>query len=260
MELCLFLKNDNPSVLVVEDNEDVRRYIHDQLQDHFNLLEAENGKVGLDKALENIPDLIISDVMMPEMDGTELCQHLKINDKTSHIPIIMLTAKADRSDKLEGLEIGADDYLTKPFDAEELQVRMRNLIEQRKRLREKFRGDGLFKPKDIAVTSVDEQFLKNVMATIEENMEDEEFSVEDLAKSVAMSRSQLHRKIKALTDVSPSVFIRTMRLERGKQLLEQNAGNASEVAFMVGFNSSTYFAKCFKERFGMTPGEIRLVN
>ena len=252
------LKNDQPTVLVVEDNPDVRTYIQDQLHEQFNLLEAEHGREGFELALENIPDLIISDVMMPEMDGTELCKQLKTNDKTSHIPVIMLTAKADRSDKLEGLETGADDYLTKPFDAEELQVRMKNLIEQRKRLREKFKGEGILKPKEIAVTSVDELFLNKVMETVEENMEDEEFSVEDLAGAVAMSRSQLHRKIKALTDVSPSVFIRTLRLERGKQLLEQNAGNASEVAFMVGFNSSTYFAKCFKERFGVSPGEVRV--
>ena len=253
---AIILPIEKPTVLVVEDNADVRMYIHDQLAEDYHVLKAENGKIGLAAAIEHIPDLIISDVMMPEMDGIELGKKLKTNEKTSHIPIIMLTAKAEREDKIEGLETGADDYLTKPFDAEELLVRIQNLIAQRKRLREKFRGEGTLGTKDIAVTSVDERFLKNVMQTIEENMDDEDFSVEDLAKAVAMSRSQLHRKIKALTDISPSVFIRTMRLQRGRQLLEQNAGNATEVAFMVGFNSSTYFAKCFKEQFGMSPGEV----
>ena len=244
-----------PLVLVVEDNPDVRTYILDQIGDAHKVLDAENGKIGLEIATRHIPDLIISDVMMPEMDGTELCKHLKTNNKTSHIPVIMLTAKADRSDKLQGLQIGADDYLTKPFDAEELMVRMNNLISQRKHLREKFTHASPFKPKEIAVNSVDELFLKDVLTTIEENMDDEEFSIEQLASAAAMSRSQLHRKIKALTGVSPSVFMRTVRLERGRQLLEQKAGNASEVAFMVGFNSSTYFAKCFKDQYGISPIE-----
>ncbi|MCB0640774.1 MAG: response regulator [Phaeodactylibacter sp.] len=244
------------TVLIVEDNADVRQYIKDQLVDHYALLEAADGAAGLELALREVPSLIISDIMMPKMNGVELCNRLKAEEATSHIPVILLTAKAEQEDKLEGLEQGADDYLTKPFDIQELKLRVGNLIEQRKRWRERFSKEISFKPQEVAVTPVDEQFLQQVLEVIEANMDDEFFGVPKLAGEVGLSRSQLHRKLKALSDKSPSQIIRDMRLQRAKALLEQQAGNASEVAFMVGFNSLAYFSKCFKEAYGVAPSGL----
>jgi DNA-binding response OmpR family regulator len=244
------------TILIVEDNEDVRTYIKDQLADQYQILEAHNGKAGLDLALDTIPDLILTDVMMPEMNGVEFCRLIKTNEKTSHIPVIMLTAKAEREDKIEGLETGADDYLIKPFDVGELQVRVRNLIEQRRRLQERFGKHFSFQPDAVQVSSVDEQFLQRVKTVIEERLDDETFGVVELGAAVGMSRSQLHRKLKALTGQGPNEIIREMRLLRAKELLEKGAGNASEVAYMVGFSSPAYFSKCFGDRFGVTPSEV----
>ncbi len=164
------------------------------------MIEADNGKAGYEKAVAEIPDLIISDVMMPVMDGFKMTTQLKKNERTSHIPVILLTAKAGQQHKVEGLETGADDYLTKPFDAKELLTRIHNLVQQRKLLRKKFAGQILLKPAEIAVHSADEKFLKNLMQAIETNMGEEDFGVEELAREVAMSRSQLHRKLVALTN------------------------------------------------------------
>ncbi|GJM33397.1 MAG: hypothetical protein DHS20C18_23980 [Saprospiraceae bacterium] len=243
-------------VLVVDDNDDVRAYIMDQLRDRYRLLEARNGKEGLEIAKESIPGLILSDVMMPEMDGIEFCNQLRKLETTSHIPVIILTAKADREDKLQGLETGAEDYLTKPFDAEELKLKVRNLLEQREKWRTRFSNVVTFKPQEMAVTSVDEVFLNRIAAIIEENMDEELFGVPELAQAVSLSRSQLHRKLKALSDKAPSQIIKDMRLQRAKELLEKGAGNASEVAFMVGFNSLAYFSKCFKDAYGYSPSEV----
>lgn len=247
--------DDRPLLLIIEDNADVRAYIGDQLRDAYRIAEAINGRLGLEKATETIPDLIITDLMMPEMDGLTVSKHLKTAETTSHIPIVMLTAKADQGDKLVGLEAGADDYLVKPFNAQELKVRVANLIEQRRRLRARFAGEIVFKPTEVAVTSVDEAFLQRVLETIEENLDDETFGVVELAGEVGMSRSQLHRKLKALADKGPNEVIRDMRLQRAKELLEKGAGNASEIAFSVGFNSLAYFSKCFSDRFGVSPTE-----
>lgn len=243
-------------VLIVEDNQDVRRYISDQLQGQYRLLEAADGKEGLETATREVPSLIITDVMMPEMDGVELCRILKQQEATSHIPIIMLTARGEREDKIEGLEQGADDYLTKPFDAEELRLRAKNLLEQQRRWRERFSKEVTFKPREMAVTSADEAFLNRVAEVIDRNMEEETFGVPGLADAVGLSRSQLHRKLKALAGKSPSQVIKEMRLQRAKELLEKGAGNASEVAFMAGFNSLAYFSTCFKDAYGVSPSEI----
>ncbi|NUQ26403.1 MAG: tetratricopeptide repeat protein [Saprospiraceae bacterium] len=248
---------DLPMVLIVEDNDDVRNYIAEQLSGNFHTVLTKNGKEGLAKALEIVPDLVITDLMMPEMDGMTLCRFLKQETATSHIPVIMLTAKAEREDKLEGLGTGADDYLVKPFDALELKTRINNLITQRRLLRSRFAGEVVFKPSEVAVTPVDEAFLQRVMSTIEDNLDEEHFSVVELGQTVGMSRSQLHRKLKALTDKGPNEIIRDMRLNRAKELLEKGAGNASEVAYMVGFNSLAYFSKCFSDQFGMAPSDVR---
>lgn len=249
---------DKPVLLIVEDNFDVRNYIVDQFKGQYQIIEAENGRLGLERALETTPDLVISDIMMPEMDGTEFCKLLKTNEKTSHIPVVMLTALAEQGDRLKGLELGADDYLVKPFDAKELTVRVANLIAGRQKLQEHYRRSlNSFAPiAEVKAESVDAVFLKKVREAVEANLEDENFSVVELSGQVGMSRSQLHRKLSALTGFSPNEVIRNMRLERAKQLLEKKVGNASEVAYMTGFNSPAYFAKCFKDYFGLTPTEM----
>lgn len=247
---------DAPTLLIVEDNADMRNYIHNHLSDLYQISEAEDGREGLEKALAMMPDLIISDVMMPRMDGYQLCDALKKDARTSHVPVILLTAKSSSDSKIEGLELGADDYLVKPFVAKELLARVKNLIEQRQLLRQRFSKEIIkVAPSEITVTPVDERFLKKAIEIVEERMADEEFSVELLSREIGMSRMQLHRKLKALTDQSPSMFIRTLRLKRAAQLLQQHSGNISEVAYDVGFNNLSYFAKAFREQFGMLPKE-----
>jgi len=245
-----------PLLLIVEDNIDLRNFICETVQQQYQVIKAVNGKEGFEKAVIEIPDVIVSDVMMPVMDGLAMAEKLKRDERTSHIPVILLTAKAGQQHKLEGLQTGADDYLLKPFDAKELLARIQNLINQRKLLRKKFAGDILLKPSEVSVNSADENFLTKVMEAIETNMQEEDFGVEQLAKAVAMSRSQLHRKLIALTGQSPSEVLRTTRLLRAKELLEKKAATPSEIAFKVGFNSHTYFSKCFKEEFGISPSEI----
>jgi DNA-binding response OmpR family regulator len=220
------------------------------------VLEARDGAEGVEKARESVPDLIISDVMMPTMDGYELCKTLKLDERTSHVPVILLTAKAGQENKIEGLETGADDYLTKPFDAKELLVRVKNLIELRWKLRERFSVGQALKPGEIAVTSIDDTFLRKAMGVVEKGLGDETFSVEDFAREVGMSRSQLHRKLTALTGQSPSDFIRYMRLHRAMELLRKSAGTVSEVAYAVGFSGVSYFTKCFREQFGTLPSRV----
>ena len=247
---------DLPLLLIVEDNVDLRQFIRESMQSSYNVIEAKNGKEGFELATDEIPDIIISDVMMPGMDGFQLASKLKQDDKTSHIPIILLTAKAGQPHKLEGLGTGADDYLTKPFDVKELLLRTQNLIEGRKLLRKKFAGQITLKPSEVSVSSMENNFLTKVMEVIETHMHEEEFSVEDLARKVAMSRSQLHRKLIALIDRSPSEVLRQARLIRAKELLQKKASSPAEVAFKVGFNSHSYFSKCFKEEFGISPSEV----
>jgi DNA-binding response OmpR family regulator len=250
------LNSHLPLALIVEDNADLRAFIEETVSSSYQVEQATNGKEGLEKAIALVPDIIISDVMMPLMDGFTMTEKLKKDERSSHIPVILLTAKAGQQHKIEGLETGADDYLTKPFDAKELLTRIENLVNQRKLLRKKFAGTIQLKPSEVTVKSVDEIFLANIMKTIEKNMEEEDFSVEELAKKAAMSRSQLHRKLIALLDQSPSDLIRQTRLLRAKELLQKKAFTPSEVAFKVGFNSHTYFSKCFKEEFGVSPSEV----
>jgi DNA-binding response OmpR family regulator len=200
-----------------------------------------------------MPDLIVSDVMMPKMDGFELCEKVKTDERTSHIPVILLTAKATSKDKIEGYETGADDYIMKPFDAAELKVRIKNLIEIRRKLQEKFSSDDYSIPKKL--NAMDEQFMKKVLRVINEHIAEEEFNIEELGKEVAMSTRHLYRKLKALTGKSPSQFIRSLRLSKAKNFIKQKRGTISEISFLVGFSSPAYFNKCFKEEFGHTPGE-----
>ncbi|UCG28105.1 MAG: response regulator, partial [Bacteroidales bacterium] len=249
------LEYDLPLVLTVEDHEDIRTHIRENLEGSFRVMEAGDGLTGLDKAIENIPDMIITDLMMPGMDGIELCKKLKTDERTSHIPVIMLTAKASVEDKLEGLETGADAYIVKPFSIKELRLRVSKLIEQRKILRERYSKEVTLEPGDIAVTSADERFLQKTLACIEEHMGDSDFDVRQFQDEMSMSRMQLFRKLKALVGYTPSEFIRNLRLKRAAKLLDQDYGNVAEVCYEVGFNNLSYFAKCFKELFGVLPSE-----
>jgi len=249
-------ENNIKIILIVEDNPDMRKYIQGNLSESFQIIEAKNGEDGLNEATNVIPDLIISDVMMPKMDGYELCQKLKTDERTSHIPVILLTAKADKKSKLEGLEIGADDYLIKPFNMEELQIRIQNLIEQRERLRQRFGKDITLQPKDLAITSADEKFLNRAIKIIDENIEETEFNAEQFSREIGLSRSQLHRKLKALTDQSAIEFIRSYRLNYSRQLLDKKYGNVAEISYAVGFNNPSYFAECFKKQFGYLPSKM----
>jgi len=250
------ISDDRAVVLVIEDHQEVGDYIKDTLGEKFAVIAAVDGEMGISKAIEQIPDLIISDVMMPKKDGFEVCKTLKNDEKTSHIPIILLTARSDSEDKIEGLMTKADDYITKPFVPRELLVRIQNLIESRKLLREKYPKQGVLRPKEIAANSVDEKFLDRLIEVVETHMGDETFNVEQLGREIAMSRSQLHRKLTALLGQGPNQFIRSFRLQRAHDLLKQNAATASEIAYRVGFSSPSYFTKCFHEQFGYTPSEV----
>ncbi len=245
--------DSRPQVLVVEDNADLRAFIIDSLGTEFKFHEAENGKQGLTIATEQIPDMIISDVMMPEMDGMEMTKHIKEDIRTSHIPLILLTAKSGEDSKLEGLSKGADDYLTKPFNKQELLLKVRNGTARMQKLREKMKSEVLSSAPTEKVLSQDEQFLNKVKETIIERMSDEQLSVESLADDLGMSRVQLYRKVSALTGMAVNELIRKLRLQRAAQLLRQNWGPVSQVAYEVGFSNLSYFSKVFKDEFGALP-------
>lgn len=243
-------------ILIIEDNADVRSFIREHLQDTYRVIEAADGEDGFIKAQEYIPDLIISDVMMPKLDGYELARRIRAHELTSHIPTIMLTAKAAEEEKLEGLETGVDAYLIKPFSIKELQVRVRKLIEMRRKLRAQLQHRPVVKASEVAVTPVDQKFLERLQKIAEENMAEEDFQVEELCKQVGMSQRQLHRKLGALLDHSPKSYLRQLRLDRAKQLLEKNAGTVSEIAFEVGYGNVSAFSRAFREVFGNSPSEL----
>jgi len=249
---------DTPRILVVEDNIDLLNFITENISKQYTVYKSSNGKHGLQKAFEIIPDLIISDIKMPEMDGIELCQKIKNDERTNHIPVIILTARSTLENKMEGLETGADDYITKPFKVQELRVRVNNLIEQRKKLREQFRKEFLLEPKDIKVASADEKFLNRILEILEQNYVNENFTSDEFSKKAGLSRMQLHRKLHALTDQSSSEFIRNFRLKRALKLLSAKKGNISEIAFEVGFSNPSYFTECFKGLFGFSPSEYQI--
>jgi DNA-binding response OmpR family regulator len=250
-------KNGDPEVLVVEDNADLRAFIVQKLSASYFTMEAVDGREGMQLAQERIPDLIISDLMMPEMGGCEMCSILKEDPRTSHIPIIMLTAKADKQSKLEGLETGADDYLVKPFDTEELQVRIRNLIIQRERLRVKFRQEFSLKTNGDIPISPNDQLLQQILDIFEEQLSDSDFSMDQLSELLNLSRAQLFRKVQALTGFTPNDFLRKIRLKRAAELLDNGHRNVSQVMYQVGFNNQSYFAKCFKELYKVNPSEYK---
>ncbi len=243
------------SILIVEDNPDLRNFISGKLLDNFTILDAKNGEDGFAKAIERIPTLILSDVMMPKMNGIELTQKLKADERTSHIPIILLTAKTDFESRIEGLRTGADDYLPKPFSIEELKVRIINLIEQRRKLAEKFREEFSALPKQPSELSLDEKFIIKAKAVVEANMSDTRFGIEKFADEMNLSRTQLFRKIKGLLGVSPSDFVNNIRLQKASDLILAKADTLSQICYAVGFNEPSYFAKRFRKKFGLSPSE-----
>jgi YesN/AraC family two-component response regulator len=202
-----------------------------------------------------MPEIIISDVMMPKIDGFELCKKLKTNYMTSHIPVILLTAKASNTDKIEGIETGADEYIIKPFDPGELKLRIKSMIEQRKRIHAHFRKKGLFELEESNITSIDKKFLEKVIKSITDHISDASFSVEFLAESMSMNRAVLYRKIVSLTGQPPVELIRRIRLNRGAEMLEKKSGNISEIALNLGFNNPAYFSECFKKQYGVPPAK-----
>ncbi len=248
---------EKPLVLIVEDNADVAEYIISCLQEEYSLDTAHNGKEGMDKALESIPDVILCDVMMPEMDGFEVCQQLKSDRLTSHVPIILLTAKATQEDKVTGLAHGADAYLTKPFDKEELLVRLRNLAAQSKRLKERLSESTNDSEQADDRENKEAAFLKELNQIIESNMANELFNTNYLCREIAMSRTQLHRKLKALTDESTANYIRSIRLRKAKSLLEKSDLPIGEIALQVGYKDFSHFSRSFFKEFGIQPSATR---
>jgi signal transduction histidine kinase/ligand-binding sensor domain-containing protein/DNA-binding response OmpR family regulator len=244
-----------PLLLVVEDNRDVQSYLAGVLEKEYNLVFAINGNEGIEQAIQHIPDLIVSDVMMPGMDGFEMCSTIKNDMRTSHIPVILLTARAGQENKLEGLGTGADDYLTKPFDARELKIRIHNLIEQRRKLQEKINRLKTLSLGNLDIGNNDRSFLNKAIEITKKNMTDSSFNTDLFAADMALSRSQLFRKLKSLTGKSISEFIRFVRLQYAADLLKRKQGNVSEVAFEAGFNHLGNFSEHFKNQFGITPSE-----
>ena len=243
--------------MIIEDNPDLRFYLADLLTESFSVLVAENGQEGIDKACQNMPDLIVSDVMMPKLDGLQLVKELKNNLDTSHIPIILLTALSSVDSKLSGWGMGADDYITKPFNDELVIARVNNLLENRRRLQQRFKKELSIEPKDYTPSSADEKLLNKLLAIIEKNMDNGDFSVDDLiAELGTMSRAQFYRKITSLVGQSPNDFMITIRLKHGAQLLKTKQYTVSEIAYKVGFNHPRRFSEKFREQFGMLPSEF----
>lgn len=249
-------KDNKPLILIVEDNADMRKFICHILQKDFNLLEANNGKEGLEKAKKYIPDLIISDVMMPLKDGFELCKSLKNNISTNHIPIILLTAYSLDEQKQIGFESGAEAYIAKPFNSNLLLIRVQKLIENRKKLQEFFSHNLFESPNKESLGKAEEKFLNDFRKYVEKHITNPDLNIDELSESLGLSRSQLYRKIKSLTNYAPNELIRIIRVQQGKQLLMQNTKNISEIAYEIGFSSPSYFAKCFKDLYGETPTEF----
>ncbi len=242
------------TILIIEDNRDVTTYMSNLLKIEYQILTAPNGKLGVEKAFETIPDIIISDVMMPEMDGYEVCRNLKNDQRTSHIPIILLTAKAEAEDRIEGLSVGADAFLTKPFNKKELFIRLEQLIGLRQKLQERYSNLENFSP---AEPSLDDIFLQKLKDAVLERLDDPEFGVTDLCRVANLSNMQVNRKLKALTGKTPSRFIRSIRLHKAMELLKTTEFNISEIAYDVGFSDPNYFSRSFSEEFGKPPNVIR---
>jgi len=243
------------TILIVEDNKDVKEYIISHLQGKYNILTASNGSEGIDKAVLHQPDLIISDLMMPKMDGMQMCSRIKNDIRTSHIPVIMLTARVMTDDIKQGYEAGADDYIPKPFNASLLLTRVDNIIRSREKLKEIYGKRFSLETLGVEATSTDERFMQKLYDLLEKNVANSDLTLDDLTRELGMSRANLYRKIKSITDLSPNEFIRNFRLNMGSRLLKEAKLTVSDVYVAVGFNSHAYFSNCFKAHFGVSPTE-----
>ena len=242
-------------ILVVEDDPDMQQFLHRELSTYHNVMVAGNGRQGLVMAREHPPDLIISDIMMPEMDGLEFCQYLKSDETTSHIPVFLLTAKSETEYQISGLELGADDYIVKPFSIEVLMLKIRNLLENTKQMAERFSDDANYIPQNIKISEIDQGFLEKFVKLVEDNIDNPELSGDWLAYELGMSKGNLYKKLKSLTGLTVNVYIRTIRLKIAARILKQGKYNISEVAYSVGFDNPKYFSTCFSELFSMSPKE-----
>lgn len=243
------------SVLIIDDNADIRSYVRQLLCHQYTVIEAENGLHGIRMAMKYVPDVIISDIMMPEMDGIECCKRLKKELQTCHIPVILLTACDDDEQRIEGFSQGADSFIVKPFNSKVLEMRIRNLIDGRKRLQFKQEDLSEFTTKNISLCDMDKEFVCKFRNLVEENMSDSALNVEDLGRNMGLSRVQLYRKIKTLTNFTPNEYLRMARLKRASKLLFSSDMSVSEICYEVGFSSPSYFAKCYKEQYGESPTE-----
>ena len=243
------------TILIVEDNNEIRRYLSNGLADLFNTLEAGNGEEALEKLKDNEVDVIVTDVMMPVMNGIKLCKNVKQNIRTCHIPVIILSAKTDIKDQMEGLQMGADDYIPKPFSLAILTTKIQNMMRTRRRMLEKYAKSLEVEPEKITFNAMDEALLKRAMAIVEKNMDNIEFSTDEFAREMNMSRSDLHLKLKAITGESTIDFIRKIRFNEAAKLLKDGRYTVAEVSTMVGFNTPSYFATSFKKYFGCLPTE-----
>ncbi|QNP54337.1 response regulator (plasmid) [Hymenobacter qilianensis] len=244
-----------PQLLIVEDNEEVRQYLHQLFEAEYEVLTAEDGIEGWEKALSHLPHFIISDVMMPRSDGLEMCQKIKQHPKTAHIPVLLLTARTAETHQLEGLGMGADDYVSKPFNPTLLQAKVTTLLRNRRKLHEYYQRQILLEPTEIVVADADRQFLENAMSVVEKHLEDAEFSVQVLVREVGMSQSVFYRRIKSITGQTAVEFIRDVRMKRAAQLLAQTPMRVSEVAFQVGIEDAKYFRKAFQKIYMLSPSE-----
>ena len=250
------IEENLPLMLIVEDNSDMQRFLKASFENQYRIIQALNGKQGLEKAIDNVPNIILCDVMMPEMDGIEFCEKIKKNEITNHVPIIMLTAKGSVENKLKGLEVGADSYIPKPFDMRILEMKVKKLLEERENLKEKFRLRGITQDsKKIGINNTQKTFLEKAEKVIEENLMNNEFGVEDLALELSFSRMQLYRKFKSILGSSANEFIRNYRIKKAAHLLIKTDLNVSEILYDVGFTNRSYFSKCFKKSFDMSPKE-----
>lgn len=247
------LLKEKQTVLLVEDNKQLRKFMYDLLVDKYNILEAENGKVAYKKAQHEQVDVIISDVVMPVMTGTELCALIKQDIRTSHIPVILLTSRSALIYKLDGLESGADDYISKPFNVSEFQLRVRNILESVSRLKQKMNSIDVMPPESVVLSSLDEVLYRKALDVVDENIGNEQFDVLTFCDQLGVSRTVLFKKIKAWTDFTPNEFVQYIRLQRAAQFLEQGKMNISQISYEVGFKNPKYFSKCFREKFGKTP-------
>ena len=253
-ETSEILVTDKPTLLVVEDEPDIRAFIVSNFKNNYHLIEATNGESGIEKARKHMPDLIISDIMMPKKDGIELCNALKYDEITSHIPIILLTAKVGNANEITGLKTGADAYVTKPFNSEKLKLKVDNLIETRRQLQKHFSKNFSITP-EFAITSTENDFLQKIKDVLDEYLTDPNLTSEKFSEKLQMSRTQLHRKMKAIFGLSTTEFIRSQRLKLSLELLKNSDATVSEIAYQIGFNSPSYFIKCFKDTYKTTPKE-----